>query len=82
VLTMKQTHVFLQVNLCLISKMKGMRCGHVKEEKKKSIVRNNGKEWMSWWMDRNITKAELTLKMAASVPFGASATFRKEPQVH
>jgi hypothetical protein len=37
------THVFLQVNLCLISKMKGMRYEHVKEEKKKSIVRNIGK---------------------------------------
>jgi hypothetical protein len=35
------TCVFLQVNSCLISKMKGMRYEHVKEEKKKSIVHNN-----------------------------------------
>jgi hypothetical protein len=35
------THVFLQVNSCLISKMKGIRQVHVKEEeRKKRIVRN------------------------------------------
>jgi hypothetical protein len=35
------TRVFLQVNSCLISKMKGMRYEHVKEEKKRSIVHNS-----------------------------------------